>query len=495
MVELDTLRTAQREIAPGDVIGDKYRFERCLGEGGQGAVWQAQNLLLDLPVAIKIVHPDSRDRSLPERLFREARAAAMLGHPAIVRVLDLGQAPDGNPFLVMELLKGESLADRLVQVGRLAPERALRVLLPIADALMAAHAHGVVHRDVKPDNVFLTASGTGLQPKLLDFGIARLTQGSLTPRSLTKSGAILGTPAYLSPEQAEGLGTVDYRSDIWSFCAMAYECLTGVVPFSEPKWLDLRRRILHDDPKPLIEFGIEDAELWQIVNRGLAKAPENRWPSMYELGLALAEWLIARGVTEDVCGSALSARWLRRDSMAVEWLTPGAPIQKDTQKDAERPRERTLSPLTIGLGTTAAAWVLTVLFMVLGSTKADVVQAVATEPATPSHQSALLHGAKHQESPRADRLGTKPLAASTAVVLVEPVEVVGSPPDVALSQGVVVQPLLADAPGAPSGGTEGAAREPKASAHTDVSNPSGRRDTRSRPSPSSIIGLEPLDPY
>ena len=89
MVELDTLRTAQREIAPGDVIGDKYRFERCLGEGGQGAVWQAQNLLLDLPVAIKIVHPDSRDRSLPERLFREARAAAMLGHPAIVRVLDL----------------------------------------------------------------------------------------------------------------------------------------------------------------------------------------------------------------------------------------------------------------------------------------------------------------------------------------------------------------------------------------------------------------------
>lgn len=316
------LAATAEEIAPGDVLINKYRFDRLIGEGGQGWVWQAQNLALDVPVAIKVVRTEGADKSLPERLFREARAAARLGHPGIVRVFDLGQAENGAPFLVMELLEGENLADRLVQMGRFAPELAIRLLLPIADALLAAHAKGIVHRDVKPDNVFLAISGDTVQPKLLDFGIAKV---SLTarPRELTESGAIVGSPAYLSPEQAQGLQDIDERADVWSFCATLYECLTGAVPFEGETWRTLRRNIVEEEPRSIVELGILDAKLWNILRRGLAKKKGQRWPSMFALGRALACWLLERGVTSDVCGVSLESRWLRCEPLAVGLLPLG----------------------------------------------------------------------------------------------------------------------------------------------------------------------------
>lgn len=160
------------KYAVGDVIAGKYRLERLLGEGGQAWVWQARNLALDACVALKVLREDGSNALQIRRLLQEARAAARLGHPAIVRVFDLGEAESGDPFLVMELLEGESLADRLVERGRMSPFEAVRVLLPIADALVAAHAKGIVHRDLKPDNVFLAIGSDSFQPKLLDFGIA-----------------------------------------------------------------------------------------------------------------------------------------------------------------------------------------------------------------------------------------------------------------------------------------------------------------------------------
>jgi eukaryotic-like serine/threonine-protein kinase len=262
---------ADTEIMPGEVVADKYRFERLLGEGAQGWVWQAHNILLDAPVAIKVVRTESADKSLPDRLFREARAAARLGHPAIVRVFDLGQARNGAPFIVMELLEGETLADRLAANGRLSPELALRLFLPIADALLAAHAKGIVHRDVKPENIFLAISGETVQPKLLDFGIAKVTQEPRRARQITQTGAIVGSPAYLSPEQALGQDEIDERADVWSFCATLYECLTGELPFDGQTWRALRDDIIEGEPLSILDLGVEDAKLWQILLRGLSK--------------------------------------------------------------------------------------------------------------------------------------------------------------------------------------------------------------------------------
>jgi len=312
-----TLPSALREAMPGDVIANKYQLERCLGEGGQGCVWRAQNLVLELPVAIKLVHPESLHGLVPERLFREARAAATLGHPSIVRVFDIGRTSEGLPYLVMELLRGESLASWVVRAGRLAPIQALRLLLPIADGLVAAHAEGIIHRDVKPDNIFVALHGDLIQPKLLDFGLARRNKSGDQLGRLTDAGAVLGTPAYLAPEQASGRGQLDARADVWSFCATLYECLTGLVPFQGTSWDELRRQILEDEPTTLGELGVDDAELWQVVRRGLAKSLPKRWPTMQALGRALACWLLERGVTSDVCGVSLEARWLRSEPLAL----------------------------------------------------------------------------------------------------------------------------------------------------------------------------------
>ena len=305
-----TLASNTSQLVAGAIVARKYRLERQLGEGSQGSVWQAHNLALDLPVAVKLVHALSEGERIPERLFREARSAAVLGHPAIVRVFDFGETAQGLPFLVMELLQGESLADYLSRAGRIRAETALRLLLPIADGLAAAHARGIVHRDVKPDNVFLSLCAQLIQPKLLDFGIARLTKGENSEVRLTRTGAVLGTPNYLPPEQARGLAEVDQRADIWSLSATLYECITGAAPFQADSWIEILRRILEDEPRPLGHYGVEDDELWELLRRGLAKDPAQRWPDIHAFGSALASWLLNRGVTCDVCGVSVEARWL-----------------------------------------------------------------------------------------------------------------------------------------------------------------------------------------
>src|SRR5215212_5744228 len=155
--------------AAGDIIAGKYELEAMLGQGGMGAVFRARNVTIDLPVAIKLIRTDLNRELLSGRLLQEARAAAKLSHPAIVRVFDVGQTANGDPFIVMELLEGESLSTIIDREGRLPATRAVQLLLPIADALAAAHAKGFVHRDVKPDNVFVVQDEGALQPKLVDF--------------------------------------------------------------------------------------------------------------------------------------------------------------------------------------------------------------------------------------------------------------------------------------------------------------------------------------
>jgi len=210
----------------GDVIAGRYRLECSLGRGGMGEVWAATNTLTEQRRALKFVHDD--DHAARKRMLREARAASAVRHPNVVAVHDVIEGLDGAPVLVMDLLEGETLADRLERVGRLPPAEAVAVTRAILEALDAAHALGIIHRDLKPANVFLAP-----EPKLLDFGVAKLTAESGPARAtnlLTASGAMIGTPCYMAPEQAFGDGVVDARADLWSVGAVLYELLAGVRP-------------------------------------------------------------------------------------------------------------------------------------------------------------------------------------------------------------------------------------------------------------------------
>ena len=300
--------------AAGDVIAGKYRLESILGEGGMGTVWHAFNLQLEAPVALKLIRAELDREVHTQRLKQEARAAAKLGHPGIVRVFDVGDSEFGDPFIVMELLHGRSLSALLVAEHRMAAVHAVQLLLPVADALSVAHAKGIVHRDLKPDNIFLAVDEEQLQPKLVDFGIVKLAGQGTTDKHLTQAGTVLGSPEYMSPEQARGREDLDHRTDIWSFCIVLYETVAGVTPFAGVNYNALLRSIVEDEPPSLMAYLASDQSLWEIIRRGLAKDVEQRYRSMGELGRALAAWLVRQGIKEDVCGGSLDSKWVNRTS-------------------------------------------------------------------------------------------------------------------------------------------------------------------------------------
>src|SRR6478609_5323096 len=309
-----SVRTPDTPYRAGDVIAGKYRLEALLGEGGMGTVWRAINLQLEAPVALKLIRNELDRNSLAKRLKQEARAAAKLGHPAIVRVFDVGDSELGDPYIVMELLNGRTLGRMLATEQRLSAVHGVQLLLPVADALVAAHAKGIVHRDLKPDNIFLTDEGEQLQPKLLDFGIAKLEGEAGPNQQLTQAGAVLGSPEYMSPEQARGLDNIDHRTDIWSFCVVLYETLSGTPPFTGNNYNSLLRAIVEDEPESLMTLLAADGALWDIVRRGLTKDVTQRFATMAEVGQALAGWLMSQGIFEDVSGGSLDARWIARSN-------------------------------------------------------------------------------------------------------------------------------------------------------------------------------------
>jgi serine/threonine-protein kinase len=308
-----------------------------------GTVWVAKNTVLEVNVAIKLItltaQHDGDDTA--ERLLREARAAARLHHAAIVRVFDFGRTRHGDPFIVMELLHGESVAEVLDRASRMSAVETVRAMLPIAEALASAHDKGVVHRDVKPENVILATTEEGrTQPKLLDFGIASLQEQSTRitqEKRLTREGSVVGTPAYMSPEQAMGKNDLDQRTDVWSFGVMIYELTTGRLPFDADNYNALLYEIINCRPEPCTAHGAGDSELWGILEVALRKQPEERWGSMRAFGEALALWLVDQGISEDICAASLRSSWL--DSSAAPEPEEGeAPISgKVRQRHSRTP--------------------------------------------------------------------------------------------------------------------------------------------------------------
>ena len=291
--------------APDDVISGKYRLVRPIGRGGMGVVWEAYSEVLDIKVAVKLIQQFSASLEMQQRLLLEARAAARLVDPGVIRIFDCGKTSKGDPYIIMELLEGEDLATRLEHRGRLAPIEAVRTLLPIVRALGAAHAANIVHRDVKPENVFFTKSLMAEeQPKLFDFGIAKVDLD--WEKRLTQAGSTLGSPSYMSPEQAQG-NEIDRRSDLWGISVVLYESITGQLPFDGQSYQAIVHAILCAPAKTFAAQGVDEPELWTIIAKGLEREREQRWQSSNEFAEALGTWLIDRGITHDVTGASLHA--------------------------------------------------------------------------------------------------------------------------------------------------------------------------------------------
>jgi eukaryotic-like serine/threonine-protein kinase len=220
-------------MTEGRVIHGRYRLLSRLGQGGMGSVWRAVHIELGTPVAVKLIDPAFADSKLAlSRFKREAQSAASLRCTNVVQIFDYG-VEEAIPYIVMELLEGESLGVRLARQAPLSPLETSQILGQVGRALVRAHAQNIVHRDLKPDNIFIVRDGDEEVTKVLDFGIAKTLSKTAFEASIqTKSGAILGTPHYMSPEQASGRSTVDHRADIWSLGVIGFECLTGCRPFN-----------------------------------------------------------------------------------------------------------------------------------------------------------------------------------------------------------------------------------------------------------------------
>ena len=271
----------------GRTIDGRYLVESQIGVGGMGAVFSGVQTAIGRPVAIKFLSRQlAGDPHAVRRFNQEARAASALGHPNTITIHDFGQTSEGLLYLVMELVRGKTLTELVTQDGRLLPGRVLTLLVQILDALEVAHACGVVHRDLKPDNVLVTEQGGKSDfVKVLDFGIAKLMDGSTKGHTLTQSGQLFGTPAYMSPEQAQG-EPVDARTDLYAVGVITYELLTGRLPFEGDTPLSLLVKHLHETHLPFHRIEprfIVHPEVQAFVDRALAKPREDRFQTAAEM--------------------------------------------------------------------------------------------------------------------------------------------------------------------------------------------------------------------
>jgi eukaryotic-like serine/threonine-protein kinase len=275
----------------GSVLAGRYEVVRRIGEGGMGAVYEAKHALIGKRVAVKVLLEKFVAKSdFVARLLQEARLASSIGHENIVDVTDFGTTDDGRSFVVMEFLDGESLAQLAMREAPLPIERSLRIARQAASALGAAHAKGIFHRDVKPENIYLIRRADADFVKVVDFGISKAVkpggdEGGEGYR-LTHTGLLLGTPLYMSPEQARGAEDLDHRVDIWALGVMLYECLTGEVPFRASNYLGIIAQVLNHKPMPPSELRPElgiPAAVEAVVMRAMEKDRARRYQTMAEL--------------------------------------------------------------------------------------------------------------------------------------------------------------------------------------------------------------------
>ena len=277
-------------LAIGQVIEQKYRIVRVLGVGGMGAVYEGENVRIHRKVAIKVLHESVASKAdIVQRFEREAQAAGRIGSEHIVEVLDLGNLPSGERFMVMEYLDGEPLTNRIKARGRLSAQEAAPMLRQLLEGLAAAHTAGIIHRDLKPDNVYIVRRQGRDFVKILDFGVSKFS-GADSEFSMTRTGAVMGTPYYMSPEQARGQ-KIDHRSDLYSIGVVAYQAVTGKVPFHAETFNELIFKIALETPEP-IETTVPgfDPGFGAVIRKAMMREPDHRFSTAYEFVQAIDAW-------------------------------------------------------------------------------------------------------------------------------------------------------------------------------------------------------------
>ncbi len=350
-----SVKPADAGVSIGQVFQGKYRVNAILGQGGMGVVAECTHLALNERVAVKMLRQDVlMDQDAVSRFIREAQAAVKLKSEYVARVSDVGTFENGVPYMVMEFLEGHDLGELLQQRGVLPVQWAVELVLQTAEALAEAHSLGIVHRDVKPTNLFVTwrPDGSSLI-KVLDFGISKSPMG--TDMHLTQTQSLLGTPAYMSPEQMRSARLVDTRTDIWSLGTVFYEILEGRRPFEAESFSEMCVKVAVDPPAPMVNT---PAGLQQVIMRCLAKAPEQRYANMAELGRDLVPY------AADPHGAQMlverMSRMLRRST--YDWESGGTGVGRQAGVPGTTPelgsgpvRAQTPAPQQWGLGSDPAA--------------------------------------------------------------------------------------------------------------------------------------------
>jgi serine/threonine-protein kinase len=295
--------TPSRDLV-GQTVGGKYAIRGVLGGGGMGTVFEAEHLTIGRTVALKVLHPKhAQKKEIVRRFYREARAAGRIGHPNVCDVYDLDSLDDGSPYLVMEKLVGETLARRMAAEVRLPLYELVDVLIQVLSALSAAHDKGIVHRDIKPENIFLARHAGGPnQAKLLDFGVSKITGGwageANDDLDLTRKGMVMGTPHYMSPEQARGDRDLDARVDLYACGVILYQALTGQRPFVAANNRAVLHEVLTAAPRPARELRPAlPHTLDVILTRAMARNREDRYRSAADFRCELQS---VRGTYPDV---------------------------------------------------------------------------------------------------------------------------------------------------------------------------------------------------
>jgi serine/threonine protein kinase len=400
----------------GDVIAGKYRIDSLIGEGGMGAVFSAIHVHTGRRLAVKWLLPDvARSDAAIQRLFREAQATGRIDHPNVVDVYDVGEQ-DGSAFLVMELLTGETLTKALER-GALKVPDIIRMVLAAVDGTAAAHRQGVVHRDIKPDNIFLCrdASGTLQTAKVLDFGISKISSigGQVNPR-LTKTGAVMGTPYYMSPEQIRGSAEIDGRVDIYGFGVILYEALTGRVPFDGKTYSALVLEIATGTPaRPSQVNPNLVGSLERVILKAMSREPEDRYPSMEALAKALAPF--AAGVEGQ--GS---------ESIRIEIGRTSGPSTTPFVSDSPPTVPVQRGPLLVALA--AGLLALTIglsIWLMQGNDEPEHIAAPAVPSGEP-HAAAAAVASPPKAEPKPEPLAPEPLAPDAGAAVAAP-----APPDTA----------------------------------------------------------------
>jgi tRNA A-37 threonylcarbamoyl transferase component Bud32 len=327
----------------GTTLDGKYRIVDLIGEGGMGTVYEAEQHSIGRHVAVKVLRPENAQKpDAIERMRHEARVVGQIGHPNICQVFDIGQLDDGTPYLVMERLRGETLAKRLELRGPVPYGEVVEIASQVLAALEAAHRKGVIHRDLKPDNIFLAERASGSVAKVLDFGISKATSLEDKPHHLTRTGMVMGTPYYMAPEQALGERNLDGRLDVWGMGVVLYEALSGRRPFVAKNYNALLVQILTAEAEPLerVAKGLP-AGLAAVVHRALSKKREDRYGSARELGEALQRFRVAarpsdRGETK-VAGEHVGKPLTGAPGTAVQVTSYGTEDPKMARSGPPRP--------------------------------------------------------------------------------------------------------------------------------------------------------------